>query len=306
MILAPTAIRTAPTLGPIFPVPADGADIVTYVELFRANDPNTKAVVIALIGVISDAAADPIDSPQRVNARRCFFPGAYAAINVLREAVPIDPDHPTDSEIIIANAISNGPAAIGWFQDLVNAGKKKVLEPGNVEGYFASLDFDGITAPPVCSLINKAKAFFPDQIMFQNFRDSLSTGVWTSYRVSRTSAGHILHDLIPAFRDMGILKPGDEADIEASHLAPWDPALNAAIRNDLKAYGYIYHEVCGTTIDKWIQGSRCADQMPSVKVRNAKAAMRIYLDLKNDVGSPDLYATVASLTEVGSRFAAIW
>lgn len=201
------------------------------------------------------------------------------AINAIGGNAPVN-----DEEKLVKKIEANMVNAGRWIIDLVNAAKKKKLEEGNVEGYFASLGNDTIKPMPIMRFINDLSFFIPDHVNNANFRQLLTQGVWTTYRMTRVSAGKILFQLIDVFRELGITVNGDavEVAIVASNNAPHNVALADQIPRKYLAYGCIYHIASGTPIDKWYQGNKAMNNLPSQRVRYLRDVFVKYHEIKNN------------------------
>jgi len=293
-----TNTRVAPVITPLFRVLLEGEDITAISAEYRCVDSTTTSTFLSFVKLFADHAED---------GKPCgnlFHTGAAALFKTKFENYGLDNDN---AKVVIKKAVTlNSANSASWFVDLLNAAKKKPLTDSNVEGYFASLGHEGTRPGPITLLINSTRSFFPDLVGTANFRDSLYDNIWTTYRLSRASAGSILIKLENEFTELGVFRGGDIDAIRLSADSPWDVRLASSIRDDLKAYASLFLEAAGTPIDNWYQGEKAVANLPAIKVKNAKAIFKIYLNLKNNVGESDDYPDVPSLTKDGSRVAAFW
>lgn len=276
-----TNATAAPVTTIVFraPVVADG--VMAYAADLRCNNPTTAATVMSMLLVLARDAVSA--SPTHTNSASLFRAGTPALIETLLTYAPVDAAVPTDNDILVQSVQSNMGNAAHWLVDLINAAKKKPLTNSNTAGYFAMLGHDATNAVAVTSFINSIRTFYPDMIATEAFRNILTPGTWTTYRIVRVSTGIIMRDLLPAFEELGICAPTDPNGLAiiASQESPWDVGLANAIPNRLKAYASIFLEAAGTPIDDWYQGNKAVSLMPAVKVNAAKLIFRRYLTVKN-------------------------
>jgi len=292
---------TAPVTTAVFRLPraavqGGAAETFTaYMEDHRCTGPTTIATVGGImLFLAADAAAG---NPTSGASASLFRTGAAAALLALGTPPGggAAPANENEENVVAANLNIGG--AINWLANLINAAKKTPLTAGNVEGFFASLGHTGTSASPVVWLINSITPFYPDSIGDNGFRAMLAPGIWTTYRVARTSTGKIMWENIDAFRAVGISTAGDalELAIQASNAAPWDVTLTTQIGPKYKAYMCLYLEAAGTPIDNWYQGNSARNNLPAAKVRGAKEIFRRYLEIKNDVAGLNAITTTADL-----------
>lgn len=291
MFAPPSNLVVAPVTTPVFSTPAANGDITAYCSDFKATDPNTIATVGSIISVLADESL--LATPLGVNCAKLFRPGVAAEIIelcVAPDAADID-----DNAANIRAILANKPSVPNWMINLISAAKKKPLEDGNVEGFFAMLGHTGTKASAVARLINQITPFFPDSIGDDAFRALLAPGIWTTYRNTRVSSGGIILKLLPDFRNLGITAIGDanETFITASANAPWDAVISLLILDKFKAYACIFLTAAGTPIDNWYQGNKARDDMPAARVRGATAIFKKYLEVKNNTQAIDGITTVA-------------
>lgn len=283
----------APVTTSIFNAPAPNANITAYLSDFRATDNNTVATLGGILLALTTAANSNDDTPLRDNVRKMFTGNSYIAIHNLMADPGADPADDNGRNIVSIRF--NLAASVNWIINLVNAAKKKPLTDDNVEGFFAMMGHTSTKAGVITRFINQIQAFFPDNIDNEPFRNMLAPGVWTTYRTSRVSTGAILINLLPDFRILRITVQGDadEDAITACAARPWDTNLSLAIRDKFKAYGCLYLQAAGTSIDNWYQGNRAVSNLPAAKVRMAKEIFRRYLEVKNSVGDLNTFVEAA-------------
>jgi hypothetical protein len=292
----------APVTVPVFSVPAAGVNVTTYLADFKCSDGQTVATVGAIINVLALKAQEGAASPLKTSCLNMFTTGAAQAYSALISAAI---GNGVDDNAANVRAIrANIAAAPSWINNLVNAAKKKPITEGNVEGFFAMLGHSGTKASAVAFVINRIAVFFPDQINDANFRASLVAGVWTTYRITRYSAGTILVKLLDDFVALGILTAASPqyAAIVAAGDNPHSHVHASAIHDKYKAYGAIFLQAAGTPIDNWIQGNKAIDALPSAKVRGAKEIFRRYLEVKNNTTAVNSITSVAGFTAMGTFF----
>jgi hypothetical protein len=260
-------------------------NFTTMLEEFKCTDQTTAACLGSIIVTIAQDAINA--APTVPSLAGIFDTGAAGAIDHYYGGMlaTIGANPPAnDEQKLIVKVSQNLPNAGRWIIDLCNAAKKKKLEEGNVEGYFASLGNETIKAVPIMRFINDISFFFPDSVGNAAFRNLLTPGVWTTYRLTRVSAGKILFEILGIFRDLGITANGDavEQAITASRNSPHDVTLAGQIPRKYLAYGAIYHIASGTPIDKWHQGNKAIDDLPSQRVRFIRDVFSRYLEIKNN------------------------
>lgn len=300
MFTPANANTTAPVNTAVFRSPRVAArggaaeTFTAYMEDHRCTGPTTIATVGGIVIFLATDAAS--GSATAAASASLFRTGAAAAIIALAAPPGAGAVPGNDNEENIVAANLNVPNALNWLANLINAAKKSPLTTGNVEGFFAMLGHTGTSASPVVWLINSITPFYPDSVGVGAFRAVLAPGIWTTYRVARSSTGKIMWENIDAFRAVGITTAGDavELAIEASYNAPWDVPLTMAIGPKYKAYMCLYLEAAGTPIDNWHQGNRARDNLPAAKARGAKEIFRRYLEVKNDVTGLNAINTVAN------------
>ena len=282
----------APVTTPIFNAPEAAADISAYLGEFRATDNNTIATIGGMLLVITTNAVSNDPSDLRTNVRNLFTGDSYNAVHALMSANAAAANSDNGRNVVAIRA--NVGAATNWLINLINAAKKKPLTEGNVEGFFAMMGHTSTRSAVVAQFINSIQVFFPDEINDHTFREELAPGIWTTYRNSRVSAGTIINKLLPDFRIMNITRENDanERAVIACAASPWDLELSLAIPEKLKAYAAIYLDVSGTPIEKWYQGNKAVDELPSSKVRKLKEIFRKYNELKSDVGDINAIANI--------------
>jgi hypothetical protein len=249
-------------------------------------------MIIRLTDIVVAAAGDDLTH----NVSRLFKPNAAAAINALSVAPAGAPANENEENIIAARA--NLPNCDNWFADLLNAAHKSPVTAGNVEGYFASFGHTGTSTGAIVWLINSMKPFFPDSVGDQAFRDLLTPGCWTTYRITRVSAGKVLLSLRDDFRALNITAQGDQVEglIDTSAAEPWNIDAANAIPDKYKAYASIFLQAAGTPIDNWHQGNKAAGNLPASRVRGAKATFARYLEVKNDIAGLNALNDVAAIS----------
>lgn len=291
-----------PQRGPLISKPAPDATVISIAADHGGNNNLTSSILMAMIYFL---ATDSLSSDSSAIASgRVFTAGAALSIIELVERVPIDANSLTDNEELAVIVVLNAGACGPWLYDLISAAQKKNLSPENVQGYFASLGFEGANCQSIARFINSVRSFYPDEIHSAAFRANLTVSTWSDYRKTRASAGLILRGLILSFKELGILRGSDEADITNSAESPWDLVLAGKIRSDLKAYASIFLETAGTGIDKWSQGNKAVASLPSVRVKGAKVIFKKYLDLKNNTERVDAIREIAEFQSAENK--AFW
>jgi len=281
----------APVTTVVLKTPAAGETFSGYASDLKCNNLNTIGTIMAMVRVLAnDAGGATATSAQ---SAQIFRVGAPAAIIALMDAAPAVP--PTDDDYAKAAAIANVGNAGNWLLNLISAAKKKPITAENVTGFFAGLGHEGTNANSVASFINSIRGFSPDLVGNAGHRGLLAPGLWTTYRITRASAGAIMFELLGTFRELGITAMGDgtEVAITAARNAPWDLALANMIPVKYKAYAAIFLEAAGTPIDDWVQGNNAIDTLPAVRVRGIKTIFRRYLEVKNDTANIAAINTVA-------------
>lgn len=292
----------SPQRSPLISKPAPDATVISIAADHGGNNNLTSSILMAMIYFLAmDSLSSDISAAASV---RVFTAGAANSIIELVDKAPADADNLTDSEELAVVVVLNAGACGPWLYDLISAAQKKNLSPENVQGYFASLGFEGANCQSIARFINSVRSFYPDEIHDATFRANLTVSTWNDYRKSRASAGQILRGLITSFRELGILKGSDEADITASAESPWNLELAGKIRSDLKAYASIFLETAGTGIDKWSQGNKAVAALPSVRVKGAKVIFKKYLDLKNNTERIDAIREVSEFASEENK--AFW
>lgn len=291
----------APVITPYFSEPAAGVTITDYCGAYRATDPNTIATMGSMILYFATTATSATTTEHVTNCKKLFRGNAAATIVSLC-AIPAAGDTSENAQNIRA-ILANGNNCVNWIIDLINAAKKKTLETSNTEGYFASLGNTAIKVGAITHMINGVQCFFPDFLLVDTsaMMRQLTPGIWTNYRISRVSAGSVLYKIREDFLALRIYAEGSATDLAiiACKDSPWDITLSLQIPEKVKAYGSIYLDAAGTPIDKWYQGIKAVNDMPSSKVRACKTVFKKYMELKNKMDD------VESATEVSAMITAI-
>jgi len=298
--------RTPPVVTAYFTVPESTDNATTYAAKYKGTNVITSAIILAV--TIKLANSSSTDS----EIRKMFFKGAPTKIEDLTKAPAVSTSTAAagststnsnpENDVLIEATRMNFDACIGWTIDLINAAKKKPLSAENVQGYFSSFTNAPISASNISKFYNDISCYFPDEVKDPNYRALLSESTWTNYRLTRVSAGKVLKELLPAFKELKIVTAADETAIELSAASPWDIGIANNIRGSLKAYASIYLEVCGRGIDDWHQGEKELQNLPSLKVKAAKVIFKKYLEIKLDVTTVDAVTTTAALAAYSSMW----
>jgi len=254
---------------------------------------------------LARSAASAVDTVHRTNCRKLFRLTCYTQIIALCAAPPAaDTD---DNAENIRAILANGNNCANWIIDLINAAKKKDLETGNVEGYFASLGNKSVKSGAIVHMINSISPFFPDYLVTSttDMMAELTPGIWTVYRTTRVSAGNIIFKLRDDFIRLGIFASGDAVDtaITACKDNAWNIVLSLDIPNRVKAYAAIYLDVAGIGIDKWYQGNKAIDELPASKVKASRVIFKKYLELTTNTEAVTAATdTAAMVTAIPTGF----
>jgi hypothetical protein len=297
-----TPLVLPPQHGEFVNNPAVGATVITLAADYGGNNNATSAVLVTFLYVLAMDSQSTSSSHEM--SARVFTDGAAQSIITLVDTPPVDVNNLTDADRLTRTILLNVPACGAWLYDLISAAHNKILSAENVQSYFASLSYDGANCQSLARFINGVKSFYPDNIADATFRSNLTQSTWTTYRLSRTSAGGILLALLVPFTEMGIFIGTDIDTIRASAAAPWDLDLAGQIRSVLKGYASIYLEAAGTGIDKWYQGNNAVAAMPAARVKGAKVIFKKYLELKNNTEKVDAITSVAEFLSVENK--AFW
>lgn len=304
---------TGPLRAPVFKKIVAGSLLRDYLSDFNFTDRPTQGAGGAMLYCLAKAAFEG-DQKQKDIHKPMFEVGADEAFKkeIDTEAAKYIAhttgttlagdalENATIAHLIIGNAVES--RAPNWLHNFVFAAKKKALTIENVEGFFASLDYQNIKASGFVKLINLISGFYAKMHGLDVERQSVIDNEWGEYRKSIYAGGKILAALIPAFKDLGIIKGDDEKDILKAAENPWDLQLNKKVRSVLKAYGCLYLRAAGTPIDAWIQGNKEVDKLPAVKVRGALDIFRKYLEIVNETSKVTQAKTKQEIAQIATAF----
>jgi len=271
----------------------------SYFSEFGASNPTAVGIIGSMTRILAQGATAQVASPTRDMCAGLFK--YQAAESILAITAPPAGAAITPDDEIRALIQSNMVSAGSWLFNLIAASKKTPISPPNVEGFFASIDHVCTCAASVAKFINQVGCAFPDEVHSEEVRNLLMLGTWTDYRLTRCATGAIIKKNISVFIELGIVVDGDAVHraIEAAASSPWDIALANEIPSVIKAYACIYLEAAGTPIEKWRQGNKARDDLPSFRARGAKEIFRRYLEIKNSTNGLNAVNDLQTLTAPG-------
>lgn len=284
MIRPTTSVRSAPAPAPILLVFGAGTSPFEILTTFGIMDDNTKGCAGAMLNLMA-TTSQVGNNPLHANCGKAFSAGVAASwVTAFNAAVA---DVGSADHTAALSVESNSLSAAGWMIDLINANKKSKITRENVDGYFQSLGCSKIKAGGIAKFIHAISDYFPDEVSDQGFRDLLTPGKWTDYRLTRVSSGKIMVDYLPVLRELGFEAryPGMDAAIRASATAPWDISLADLIPSQCKAFVSIYTDDIGKGIDDWYQGEKATSELPADKMLVYRATSKKYIEFCKDTST---------------------